>query len=618
MTPIRRLLVRLVTSVALVDAASLTVLVTFGPRWLLLDERVVPDVTRTEVIVAVALTIGQLLVMLGLALGNRRPLVDLAGAEPSDLLSLFSLPSRIVYARAALAVVFGCTTLFARPPGVDSYTQAALVLLHLTLVSTATLPLYVAARDAVGEVLERAPVAVSREAVGLLVRLKRATRLERRFLVALAAPVALVAVGASLLVYAHGRSADEEARRAEAQAFVAGTLDLVEGRTDGRLAAVSKGRELGFDVLFARKAAASSEADSAVVPLEDGDAVVRYRVASPGLATALWLGAALIAVALAALAGSRIGAGLSNDVSLATRELDAMGVVDVLRGSRVFRDAYFQSVRRLASGVEELGGVFREFAAAQERAIVARAAAERTRAMLLATMSHDLKGPLNGILGFAGLLEKGKLTDGQRENVVIIRQRGRELLYLIETVLDAARLEAASMDLARHEAPSSDVVMAAVLDARELLQGSAREVDEDIADDLPVVEVDSARVVQALVSLAHAASRISDKGPIRVRAAKADDGALRVVIEGEMPSLSPDESARLAESDATTSVKLAGRRPMSLSLGISIARAILEAHGGSLEVTVAGGQPMRLIATIPPAAASATMKMNAPPEMKGE
>jgi signal transduction histidine kinase len=630
MNTLVRLIARILGAVLLVDAASVIVFSAFAPRWLLLDERVVSNVIKTEIIVAIALTLGQILVLLGLALGNRRALVALDesatatnAVEPTDLLSLFSVPTRIAYARGVLAVLFGATTLLARPDGVDSYTQGALVLLHLTLVSTATLPLYVASRAAVAHALELAPVAASRDAVVLLVRMGRARRVRRRFLIALAAPVALVAVGASLLVYAHARNADRVARHNDAVSFVAGTLDLVEGRDDGRAAAIAKGQELGFVTQVEKngqgsRAGTSSPRDTdteEVIALEDGRAVVRYSVSTPGLATVVWTGVALIAVAIAAASGARIGTRLSQDVLLATREIEATGVVDVLRGSRLFREAYFQSVRRLASAIDELGAVFREFAAAQERAIVARAAAERMRALLLATMSHDLKGPLNAILGFAALLERADLTEGQRESVSIISQRGRELLYLIQTVLDAARIEAGPMDLACHEAPSLDIVMAAALDAQELLQGSSRDVLVETANDLPTLEVDSARIVQALVSLMHAASRMSEKGPIKLRATRGLGGSLRVFVEADTPTLSPEESAQIAEADATASVRLAGRRPMSLGLGLSIARALLEAHGGSLTVTADASAPLRLLATVPAASAAATVRMSAPPEM---
>jgi signal transduction histidine kinase len=621
-TPVARLLSRVVVAVVVIDVACAWVFWAFAPRWLLLEPGVADAIAPTALIVAIALTMGELLVLLGLALGNRRVLAALGGPDaqaaeiqPTDLLRLFTVPSRLGYARFALTVVFGATTLLTRPEGVDTYTQASLVVLYLPLVTTASLPLSVASRAAVARALELAPLAAARDAVAILARMGRANRLRLRFLVALAAPVALVAVGASLLVYAHARAADRAARRGDAAAFASGALDLVDGRADGRIQAVAAGRAAGFSAdLRTRERVPPAEAQ-VVVPLEDGLAVVRYESGGPGFATAAWVLATLVAVGLAAFAGARIGRRLSLDVTFARREIESTGVVDVLRGSRMFREAYFGSVRRIASAIDELGGVFREFAAAQERAIVARAAAERMRALLLATMSHDLKGPLNAILGFAALLEKSNLTDGQRESVTIIRQRGAELLFLIQTVLDAARFEAGPIDLTRHEAPSGDIVMAAALDAQELLQGSSREVVVSTASDLPVLEVDSARLVQALVLLMHAASRMSEKGRIRMRAERGPGGSLRVFIDADAPMLSPEESAQIAEADATASVRLAGRRPMSLALGLSIARAILEAHGGSLAVTAAAAAPLRLLASVPSASATSTVKMEVPPQM---
>ncbi|HEY1954067.1 MAG TPA: histidine kinase dimerization/phospho-acceptor domain-containing protein [Polyangiaceae bacterium] len=615
--PVLRLVLRIVGAVLAVDLATAWVFWVFAPRWLLLDEGVASAMSTTAIVVALALTTGELLVLLGLALGNRRVLDGGAEIQPADLLRLFTVPSRIGYARFALALLFGATTMLERPEGVDAYTQGALVVLFMTLVTTSSLPLYVAARAAVARALELAPVGVSRDAVALLVRSGRASRLRLRFLVALAAPVALVAVGASLLVYAHAHAAELAARRADATAFASGTLDLVEGSAEGRPAAIAAGRALGY-------VAGSKDKDDAhvSVPLEDGLVTVHYEPAGPGVASVSWALATLLAVAFASIAGARIGRRFSQDVVLAQREIESMGIADGLQGSRVVSEATFQSVRGLAAAVDELGGVFREFAAAQERAIVARAAAERMRALLLATMSHDLKGPLNAILGFAALLERSALTDGQRESVVIIRQRGGELLYLIQTVLDAARFEAGPIDLARHEAPAHDIVMAAALDAQELLQGSSRELTVSIAENLPVLEVDSARIVQAIVSLMHAASRMSEKGTIRLRAERGPGGSLRVFVDADAPILSPEESTQIAEADATASVRIAstaaggwGRRPMSLALGLSIARSILEAHGGSLAVTAAASAPLRLLANVPSASATATVKMDVPPEM---
>src|SRR5678815_287025 len=121
------------------------------------------------------------------------------------------------------------------------------------------------------------------------------------------------------------------------------------------------------------------------------------------------------------------------------------------RGGRLsVRPPRFSVIGELESAIERLAERFRVFARAQERAILAREAATRMRGLFFASVSHDLKSPLNAILGFAELVRLEPLTTGQAESLDVIARRGRELLALIETCLlytsDAAD-ERSSVDL---------------------------------------------------------------------------------------------------------------------------------------------------------------------------
>jgi K+-sensing histidine kinase KdpD len=332
------------------------------------------------------------------------------------------------------------------------------------------------------------------------------------------------------------------------------------------------------------------------VPLEDGRAVVRFDPVALAPATALWGSLAFLAVALAAFLGSRIGSGVSADVSLATQEIDAMGVSDVLRGSPVLGLARYTSVRGLTSAIDRLGGVFREFAAAQERAISARAATERMRGLLLAAMSHDLKGPLNAILGFSALASRAHLSTGQRESLTIIEQRGKELLHLVETVLDAARVEAGQLALERHEAPAADVVMAAVLDARELGTDLGRTIEVTAPETLPSLRVDSARLSQGLTSLILAVARIATPGARVDVTTGVTDAAVSIHVATDGGAEAKAERDELFEAFRAPGL---ARKHGSLGLGVALARAIVEAHEGTLEATVADDGKLRFTATLP-------------------
>ena len=603
MSDLTRLAARLASGLVVVNVVTYAIFWGFAPRWLLLDETIVggaASMARTAALLLLAAELGVLLLFI---VSIRRLSVGTGSFEPEAVLRLFSLPARVVSAHVALsfAVALATLTPFFRPETVDLRTQGALAFLFLTLVSTASLPLYGAARTAVARVLELVPADVARTAIAAVRADRTGTqRVRRRFLAAVATPVALVGIGASLLVYAHVRNADEAAREADARGFAAGILDRVGTSTQGRAAAIERGRAHGLSVEIESEGRLSSAQDDeqnlVTVPLEDGRAIVRFDPVALAPATALWGSFAFLAVVVAAFLGSRIGSGVSADVSLATQEIDAMGVSDVLRGSPVLGLARYTSVRGLTSAIDRLGGVFREFAAAQERSISARAATERMRGLLLAAMSHDLKGPLNAILGFSALASRQHLSTAQRESLTIIEQRGKELLHLVETVLDAARVEAGQLALERHEAPAADVVTAAVLDARELGTDLGRTIEVDAPESLPSLRVDSARLSQGLTALILAVARIATPGARVDVTTGVTAEALSIYVATDGGAEAKAERDELFEAFRAPGL---ARKHGSLGLGVALARAIIEAHGGTLEATVADDGKLRFTATLP-------------------
>jgi signal transduction histidine kinase len=320
------------------------------------------------------------------------------------------------------------------------------------------------------------------------------------------------------------------------------------------------------------------------VPLEDGHAAVRFSTAR--MESALWLYVVLATTAtfLAALLGSRIGLWFAADVALATRAVRETGAADVVRGTRVRREARFGSVVALMDAIDALGNVFRQFASAQEASIEASAATERMRGLFLASMSHDLKGPLNAILGFAQLVSQSPLTAGQAESLSIIEQRGRELLVLIQTILDSARVEARALRVTPDWTMIGDLVMSAVLEARELAVGGSVEVVGEIQPGVPKLFVDSSRIVQALTAIVSSAVRFTEKGVVRVRATlPAGSESLRIDVEAEGRTAPSAEREKIFEAfkDADQA-----RRHGSLGLGLSLARSILQIHGGTIEANM--------------------------------
>jgi signal transduction histidine kinase len=589
-----RLVLRLVLIQLAVGAATEAFVIVFAPKLLLLDAQVLlgslPLAIWISVIMIVWDVVATLLATLGLRPALRALAVGSAAVEPGALVSLYALPARLTTLDLAAATVVCGATLFSpiRPTTNDPYTQLALVLLTMTMISAAALPLYIMLRTSVTRVLEIAPQPVTAAALETL-DLRRASRVRSRLLASVAGPVAFVALGASLLVYAHVRAFDVSARESDATELARGVFDLVNGDGDGRKEAAEDAKTHGIIVAIERDAASFTEQHTEdgdtvlTVPLDVGHAFVRFATTRLSPVTGAYLFLAVISVALAAILGARLGRSFTSDLALATREVRATGVEDVIRGTRVTREPRFRSVLSLLESISELGGVFREFAAAQEKSIVARAAAERMRGLFLASISHDLKGPLNSILGFTELVRRSPLTEGQIESLAIIEQRGRELLILIQTVLDSARAEAGELQLAPELTMVGDVVMSAVLDAKELAVGTGVEIVAEIQPGVPRLFVDSTRIIQAIMAVIGSAVRFSESGTVNVRAAIPQHVAnkLRIDVESSGKGVPSEELEKVFEA-----FKYAdrARRMGSLGLGLSLARSIVELHGGSIEV----------------------------------
>ncbi len=582
----------------------------FAPRVLLLEPQAA-DASHAVVVVmgvlSAALSAGLTLLLVrsvGLLLAELS--LGPGAGDPEHVLALYDAPSLLSLANVGFVAVVSMVTLvpLLRPAAIDTYTQLALVLLALTMVSTVTLPAYVLMRAQVARTLELVSPRVAEDSLRRLGRGVRG-RLRKRYVAAVALPVALVALGASLLADAHVRAFDKEARTRDAIDIAHAAFEPLGtgGPEDqlGRAEAIEAAAALGFHVRIVPDYAGNAPArqgdegeTQVAVPLQPGAAFVHFGAPRLSAAFAAYVILALAAVALAAILGTRAAVFFETDIALATREIRQAGVADVMRGTIIQHEARFSTVAALLEAIDTLGGIFREFASAQRRAIDAREATERMRGLLLASMSHDLKAPLNAVLGFTELVRRNPLSKEQYESLAIIEQRGRELLVLIDTILDSARAEAGELQVSPEPTLIEDVVMSAVLEARDLMVGTEVQIMGEIQPEMPTLVVDGTRIAQALTAVVMTAARFSDRGIVPVRATLPDDGArLRVEVETSGEGLPLAEREKIF--DAFKSAESA-RRQGGLGLGLQLARSIVEIHGGSIEVdnTAHGGMAFRV------------------------
>jgi signal transduction histidine kinase/CheY-like chemotaxis protein len=234
------------------------------------------------------------------------------------------------------------------------------------------------------------------------------------------------------------------------------------------------------------------------------------------------------------------------------------------------------------------------------QADAARAAAERAsldKSRLLATVAHDLRTPLTGLLGMADLLGQSRLTADQRNYVAGMRQSGQMLSHLVEDLLDYATMEAGCFELRPVPTSPRRLIETTV----EMLASPAHhkglEIASVMAPDVPdCLHLDSARLRQVLYNLVGNAVKFTRAGGVLI-SARMEDDHLVVAVADTGPGMSPADRERIFQE--FVQVGAPGSRADGRGLGLSISARIVRAFGGSMEVDSEPGKGSTFTIRIP-------------------
>jgi signal transduction histidine kinase/CheY-like chemotaxis protein len=252
----------------------------------------------------------------------------------------------------------------------------------------------------------------------------------------------------------------------------------------------------------------------------------------------------------------------------------------------------------LADGGSVLVGRDVSVARAGAAALVGAAAAAEARAQakdeLFAAVTHELRTPLSGVLGLAQLLDKTALSAEQRDYVAAIEESGRHLLGLVEDMLDAAKLAAGDASLSPHDVDPRALVESVAGLVAPRARAKGLEIATFIDPAVPRrVFADAGRLRQVLLNLAGNAVKFTEVGGVaitlvaeRVEAAAA---GLRFEVRDTGPGVAEPDRARIFDAYVQGD-QSAARKAEGAGLGLSIARAIVEAMKGEIGLESAAGE----------------------------
>jgi signal transduction histidine kinase/CheY-like chemotaxis protein len=273
---------------------------------------------------------------------------------------------------------------------------------------------------------------------------------------------------------------------------------------------------------------------------------------------------------------------------------------EALEETRQRRAELYRAVHALDEATSRLKRTNSELVLAQYEAEEARA----LKARFAATISHELRSPLNLILGFSRLLALSPesypeaLPTCFRDDVYTIYRSCQHLLALVDDILDLSQVEAQSLPLVKDRIDlAEDVIMRVMQIVEPLALRKGLTLRADIAPRLPWVVADAVRLRQAMLNLCMNAIRFTNKGAIAVNATQSE-GYIQVSIRDSGPGIPQENLPHLfREFSQVRSQDPAG--VAGSGLGLAISKHLVELHGGEVWVVSEPGRGSTFSFSVP-------------------
>ncbi len=239
--------------------------------------------------------------------------------------------------------------------------------------------------------------------------------------------------------------------------------------------------------------------------------------------------------------------------------------------------------KSLGEACDRLERLNRELEEAREAAETAR----RMKAEFAATVGHELRTPVNLIIGFSQIMASPRrgsyydepLPDCYREDLAAIHRNASHISSLVDDILDLSQIDAHRMALRKEWIDLEQVAQEAAETVQSLYEDAGLFLKIDVPAAVPRVPADAVRVRQVLINLLYNAVRFTHRGGVTLAACPAEDGVI-VEVHDTGVGIPSEDLPRLFEEFRQVHTPTRGR--LGSGLGLAVCKRFVELHGGSI------------------------------------
>jgi len=230
---------------------------------------------------------------------------------------------------------------------------------------------------------------------------------------------------------------------------------------------------------------------------------------------------------------------------------------------------------------------FKQQEAALEEAREKAEAADRAKSDFVANISHELRTPINGIMGFIQLMLMDDLSAKQQERAEIVKSSSEHLLQLVNDLLDLSRISSNSIELAPDVFDLPELLRETVRLLKPLAEAKGLELRADIAvPEGSTIKADRARLRQILFNVIGNGINYTSEGSVTV-SARDEDGSVVCDVADTGPGIPEDKLEAIF--DRFTRADDASAQSSGAGLGLTITKGLVELMGGRINATSSPG-----------------------------